>query len=161
MNMTDANQKSIYISGPLTELSPENQISVKKFYERLTDICKEVTGTRAFVSHEYYDPLKNPDYTPQQVDAAERKQLCDNSSLVIAVPVAPSWGGGIEIEMANTKGVPVILLCEEKRLAERKISRLLLGNPAVRQIIIYQDEQDAFTKIKKALQKLYGYGKIN
>lgn len=146
------NKKSVYICGPLTELLPEEQQRVKSFYVKLADVCEEVTGIRAFVPHEHYDPVKNADFTPRQVDEAERKQVCEKSLLVVAVPVAPSWGSGIEVEMANTKGIPVIVLCEEKRLEQRKISRLLRGNPAVSSIIIYTSEDEAIEKLQEELK---------
>lgn len=146
-------KKSIYICGPLTELLPEEQQRTKDFYARLADICQEKTGIRAFVPHEHYDPIKNASYTPQQVDEAERKQVCENTSLLAAVAIAPSWGGGIEVEMANRSGIPVIILCEQEKLDQRRVSRLLRGNPAVRKIIVYQDHSDALEKLRQELTK--------
>ena len=141
-----------YICGPLTELSPEIQDETKLFYQKIADLCKEVFGYRAFVPHEQYDPLKHAFWTPQQVDIFERKQMCDLTSLLIVVAIAPSWGGGIEVEMANQNHIPVIILCEQKKLEQRKVSRLLRGNPAVVQIISYASENDALSKLQQALQ---------
>ncbi|MDO8601065.1 MAG: hypothetical protein Q7R46_00105 [bacterium] len=151
--MAGIKEKSAYICGPLTELSPGEQGTVKRFYEQLADVCERVTGIRAFVPHEHYDPIKNADYTPQQVDEGERKQVCDNTFLILVVALAPSWGGGIEVEMANRSGVPVMVLCEQEKLEQRKISRLLRGNPAVVKVIAYKDEQDAFKKLTEELKK--------
>lgn len=144
--------KSIYICGPLTELPEERQIEVRKFYEHLADIAEKVKGKRAFVPHEHYDPITHARYTPQEVDAAERKQVCENTSLLLVVAIAPSWGGGIEVEMANQNNIPVIILCEQEKLEQRKVSRLLRGNPAVIQIISYSNENDAFSKLEQALR---------
>lgn len=145
-------KKSIYICGPLTELLPEEQQQVKSFYGKLADACKEVTGVRGFVPHERYDPILHAQYTPAQVDEGERKQVCENTSLVLVVAIAPSWGGGIEVEMANRSGVPVMVLCEKQKLEQRKISRLLRGNPAVVSIISYESEGDAIEKLKEELK---------
>lgn len=147
--------KTVYICGPLTELAPEEQAQVKRFYEQLADVCEKVIGIRAFVPHEHYDHVKHANYTPAQVDEAERKQVCKNTSLLLAVPVAASWGSGIEVEMAYRSGVPVIVLCEEKRLEQRKISRLLRGNPAVAKIIVYKDQEQALDLVKKELGENY------
>lgn len=147
-------EKSIYICGPLTELLPEEQQRVKNFYTKLADACEQVTGTRAFVPHEHYDPIKNADYTPQQVDEAERRQVCELSSALIVVAIAPSWGGGIEVEMANRSGVPVIVLCEKEKLEQRKISRLLRGNPAVISIITYGSENETIQKLREQLRNI-------
>ncbi|MCL4364584.1 hypothetical protein M1328_05100 [Patescibacteria group bacterium] len=140
-------KKTPYLCGPLTELLPEEQEKTKLFYGQIADVCGKVLGQRAFVPHEHYDPIKNASYTPQEVDQAERHQLCDLTSLLIAVAIKPSWGGGIEVEMANQSNIPVIIMCEKEKLEKRKVSRLLRGNPAVIDII-------AYSTIDKALKKL-------
>ena len=124
-------KKTAYVCGPLTELPPEIQGSVKSFYEKIADVCFEVLGVRAFVPHEHFDPIKHAQATPQDVDYAERKQVCENTSVLIVVAIAPSWGGGIEVEMAYRSKVPVVILCEKEKLDQRKISRLLRGNPGI------------------------------
>jgi len=140
-------KKVPYICGPLTELPEEKQLLVKKFYEQIADVCQEIFGERAFVPHEHYDPQKHSSYTPAQVDAAERKQVCQYTSLLIVVAIVPSWGGGIEVEMACRSGVPVIIICEREKLEQKKISRLLRGNPAVVDIISYNSEKEAIEKL--------------
>ena len=144
-------QKRAYICGPLTELGARQE-AAKRFYERLADACYEILGVRAFVPHEHYDPVKHAHYTPSQVDEAERKQVREETSLLVVVALAPSWGGGVEVEMANTFGVPAILLCEQERLDRREVSRLLQGNPAFVDRIAYHDEEDALEKFSSSLQ---------
>jgi len=138
-----------YICGPLTELSPGEQVEAKKFYELIADTCQDVLGVRAFIPHEHYDPQKHANYTPAQVDKAEREQVCMNTSLLIVVAIAPSWGGGIEVEMAYRSHVPIIIICEREKLEQRKISRLLRGNPGVINIIQYDSKEDAIDKFRK------------
>lgn len=144
--------KTPYICGPLTELSLEEQTSVKLLYQHIADVCEKTLGTRAFVPHEHFDPIKHAAFTPQDVDRAERHQVCDCTSLLIVVAVAPSWGGGIEVEMAREHNLPVIILCEKEKLEKRNISRLLRGNPAVREIITYTSEDDALKKLQVVLK---------
>jgi len=140
-------QKVAYVCGPLTELSSELALEARFFYEIIGDACQEIAGVRAFVPHEHFDPLKHSNFTPQQVDEAERDQVCNKTSVLIVVPIAPSWGGGIEVEMANQSNVPVIIICEK----DRKISRLLKGNPAVKIIIEYCNRYQAILKLKEVL----------
>ena len=144
-------RKPVYVCGPLTELSPEKQGQAKKFYEDIADLCEKITGTRAFVPHEHYDPVKHANFTPSEVDAAEREQVSKRTSLLIVVAISPSWGGGIEVEMANRSNIPVIVLCERKKLEKRKISRLLRGNPAVKEIISYDNRAEAIRNIRTEL----------
>ena len=144
--------KPAYVCGPLTELSPEEQGGVKRFYEKIADVCEESLGIRAFVPHEHYDPIKNASFTPQQVDEAERRQVCENTSLLIVVAIAPSWGGGIEVEMAHRSGVPAIVLCEKEKLEQGKISRLLRGNPAVKAVVMYTSYEEALQALAHFLK---------
>jgi hypothetical protein len=132
----------------LTDLPPEDRDGIKGFYSKVGDVCGLVLSHRAFVPHEHYDPIKFAHFTPKQVDRAERDQVCNKTSLVIAVYAAPSWGSGIEIEMAYRSGVPVIILCPEGK----KVSRLLLGNPAVRQVFYYHSETQALEIVESFLR---------
>lgn len=147
--------RTAYICGPLTELAPEEQPRVKRFYERIADACEMVFGVRAFVPHEHYDPKRHASFTPAQVDEAEREQVSHCTSVLVVVAIAPSWGGGIEVEMANVHGVPVLLLCEKEKLERRLISRLLRGNPAVKEIISYVSPEEALDLLAGALERLH------
>jgi hypothetical protein len=148
------NEKMAYVCGPLTELNRKIVKKVKFFYERIGDVCEEVLGKRAFVPHEHFDPIKSPQFTPAEVDTAERDQVCNKTSVLIVVAIAPSWGGGIEVEMARQNNVPVVLLCEKKKLRKRKISRLLRGNSAIRAEIDYTTYDEALSKLRDELSKL-------
>ena len=154
-------EKPAYICGPLTELPLGEQRGVKTFYETIADVFEEITGVRAFVPHEHYDPVKNTNFTPAQVDAAERAQVCEMTSILVVVAIAPSWGGGIEVEMANRSGVPVFILCEHEKLLNRKVSRLLRGNPAVVDIISYAAREDAIDQLRLKLKGLLRKGATN
>ncbi len=153
-------EKIAYICAPLTELTPEQQKKAKEFYVQIADVCQEVMGARAFVPHEHYDPVKHASFTPSDVDGAERRQVCNHTSVLIVVAIAPSWGGGIEVEMANRSKVPVVILCGRDNLENRRISRLLRGNPAVVATIPYSNEEEALGEIRKELSNLLKRGSI-
>lgn len=147
-------EKSIYVCGPLTELPTDRQEKIKKFYVKIADLAQEVLGVRGFVPHEHYDPAKHANFEPSEVDMAERKQICELTSCLIAVPVAPSWGSGIEVEMAYRSNVPVVILCDKEKLAQKKVSRLLRGNPAVKSIISYSSEKEALDLLASELRRI-------
>jgi hypothetical protein len=151
--MNNQSKKTPYICSPLTELAPDKQEAAKLFFQRVADVCQHSLGIRAFVPHEHFDPIKHIQFTPQDVDKAERNQVCNLTSLLIVVAIAPSWGGGIEVEMANQNKVPVIILCEKEKLESRKISRLLRGNPAVIEVISYSTESEALEKLETVLSQ--------
>ena len=145
-----SNTKTAYICGPLTELPTSKQLSVKSFYEHIAKAYKEVMGIEAFVPHKHYDPIKYPIFLPQEVDKAERFQLKNNTSLLIVVAIYPSWGGGIEVEIANNNDIPVVII----QPTNKKISRLLRGNPAVKEIISYNNEEEAINALKIIFKKV-------
>ena len=152
--------KTAYIDGPLTELEESQKKVVKSFYARIADVCGNVFGVRAFVPHEHFDPERHSKFTPQEVDVAERDQVCNKTSVLIVVAVAPSWGGGIEVEMAWQSKVPALVLCESKKLRTGKISRLLRGNPAVQRVIEYETDEEALYLLRGALLDMQRLGII-
>jgi hypothetical protein len=147
--------KPAYVCGPLTELAPNVQAEVKTFYSAIADACEEDMHVRAFVPHEHFDPEKHAHFTPLEVDKAERDQVCNKTSFLIVVAIAPSWGGGIEVEMANCNDVPAVVLHPH----EKKVSRLLLGNPAVGNgaIISYHNYEQAIRKLRVEIAKMMIY----
>ncbi|MCL4416757.1 MAG: hypothetical protein M1365_08695 [Actinobacteria bacterium] len=72
-----------------------------------------------------------------------------NSCLVIAYVGLPSIGVGCEIEMARTANVHVVLLCEEE--CQDRVSRLVLGNPAVIDIVPFKNLDEMEEKLRLAL----------
>ena len=143
-------KKTAYICGPIRELDTLTRKQVMRFYQRIADVFKEVTGLDAFVPHKRFDPENYVD-TPKEIDRVERYQVCNRTSLLIVAAVAPSWGGGIEVEMANQNNVPVVILCEREKLKNRKLSRLLMGNHAIEKIIEYDTEDEAVHKLMEWL----------
>ncbi|OGG44202.1 hypothetical protein A2841_04175 [Candidatus Kaiserbacteria bacterium RIFCSPHIGHO2_01_FULL_48_10] len=146
-------EKTAYICGPLTELPPKNRRKAKRFYESLAGAFWDVTGTSAFVPHQHFDPVKHSRFTPVEVDAVERKRVCECTSLLVVAAIAPSWGGGIEVEMARESNVPVVILCRQKKLGDGRVSRLLRGNPAVIQILSSGSDRAIVDEFRDWLRK--------
>ena len=141
--------KTAYICGPLTDLPADEQERVKATYVLLADLCEELLGVRAFVPHEHCDPIRHAELMPFEVDAIERRQVSESSCL-IAVDFAPSWGGGIEVEIARNAKVPVILLIPEGR----RSSRLLRGNPGIEVTVSNVTPRYFATALKQAFSRL-------
>lgn len=152
-----------YICGPLTELPISIQAEVKEFYSRLAGACSRMLGVRAFVPHEHYDPVKMSEFTPRQIDDAERRIVTTETSVLVVVTLfGPTWGGGIEVEMANQAHVPAILICDKTRLEQRLVSRLLRGNPAFEEggILSCESQNDAVKALELALEVLWARGAL-
>ncbi len=132
-----------YVSGVLT--GGEEIEVLKKFYERIAEVSREA-GIEAYIPHLVSDPIGNPLMTPEEVYDLDRKQVLD-SNLLIAYVGMPSLGVGQEIEIARGNNIPVVLLMEK----DRRISRMVRGNPAVIAEIHFSDFKDALEQLSKWL----------
>ena len=121
----------VYISGALTALADGARTRV--FYELLAEIVSDC-GLRPYLPHRATDPVAAPDLDPRSVYEIDRARVA-RSSLVIAYAGTPSFGVGIEVEIAREHGIPVILVAER----DRTVSRILLGSPAIVDVVRFTD----------------------
>ena len=137
----------IFFAGPLTDL--RNPEATKSFYKRLAEITNnhKVDYFWAFLNGT--DPIKNPDVPAAHVYEVDKMQL-EKSDVMVAYVGEPSTGTGIEIEIANNKGIPVYILYEKGT----RVSRMLRGCPAVKKEIVYTDEADALAQFDALLKDL-------
>jgi sigma-70-like protein len=120
-----------YISGALTAL--EDGPRTRLFYELLAEIA-EAAGLRAYLPHRVTDPVVATHLDPRSVYEIDRAHVT-SAAVLIAYAGIPSFGVGIEVELAREHSVPVIVVAER----DRTISRLLLGNPAVVEVVKFAD----------------------
>jgi hypothetical protein len=120
-----------YISGALTAL--EDAPRTKLFYEVLAEIAG-AAGLRGYLPHRVTDPVTAAQLDPRAVYEIDRAHVT-SAAVLIAYAGIPSFGVGIEVELAREHGVPVIIVAER----DRPISRLLLGNPAVVEVVKFAD----------------------
>jgi hypothetical protein len=120
-----------YISGALTAL--DDAPPTKLFYELLAEIA-EATGLRAYLPQRVSDPVAAAHLDPRAVYEIDRAHVT-SAAVVVAYAGIPSFGVGIEVELAREHGVPVIIVAER----DRPISRLLLGNPAIVEVVKFAD----------------------
>jgi hypothetical protein len=121
----------VYISGALTAIADGARARV--FYELLAEIVTEC-GLRPYLPHRATDPVAAPDLDPRSVYEIDRARVA-RSGLVIAYAGTPSFGVGIEVEIAREHGIPVIIVAER----DRTVSRILLGSPAVVDVVRFTD----------------------
>ncbi len=138
--------KRLYISGPAPEEVPtEYQEALKGFYSRFGDFASTLmpNAERPFIPHEVYR-TEDDGYSPTQAAIGRREQLYYRTFLLVSVPVSPSADCGVEVEMAYANSVPVVLLW---KLNERQHwARMLVYNPAVVNVIYYNNLEDAVIK---------------
>ncbi len=132
----------IYISGALTRGSR------REFYEAIGDMVKKA-GYRPYIPHLHTDPEKHPDATPEE-EYDVNMMAIDNSCMVIAYVGYPSLGVGAELEHANNKGIPIIIISQIGEM----VSRLARGIPMVNATFAYHSEDEALGWIYDYLEDL-------
>lgn len=134
----------LYVSGPLTHANDE---SLKAFYEGIAKVA-ESFGFETHVPHLHTDPT-NTDITAEHVYAFDSSHVKE-SDVVVCYVGEPSLGVGMEIEMAQKYKALVVLLSEKGT----KVSRLVLGSPAVVDHIEFDTRADAFAQLTSVFGKL-------
>src|SRR5438093_10294634 len=120
-----------YVSGALTAL--DDGARSRCFYQLLADVVESV-GLRAYLPHRVTDPVAAAHLEPRAVYDIDRAHVT-SARVVVAYAGIASFGVGIEVELAREHAVPVVLVVER----ERTVSRLLLGNPAVVDVVRFAD----------------------
>jgi len=95
-----------YISGALTAL--DDGPRTKLFYELLAEIA-EAAGLRAYLPHRVTDPVAAAHLDPRSVYEIDRAHVT-SAAVLIAYAGIPSFGVGIEVEVAREHAVPVIVV---------------------------------------------------
>lgn len=135
-----------YVSGALTSL--EEGPRTRLFYELLAEVV-ESAGLRAYLPHRVTDPTTASHLDPRAVYDIDRAHVTA-SRVVVAYAGIPSFGVGIEVELAREHGIPVILVVER----DRTVSRLLLGNPAVVDVVRFADLDGLRRALLLALERV-------
>jgi len=121
----------VYISGAPS--APADDARTRVFYDLLAEIVT-ACGLRPYLPQQATDPAAAADLDPRSGYEIERARVT-RSALVIAYAGAPSFDVGIEVEIARERGTPVILVAERDRV----VSRILLGSPAVVDVVRFTD----------------------
>src|SRR2546427_12351989 len=150
--MDEANERTAvtigeaYVSGALTAL--DDAPRTKLFYELLAEIA-EAARLRAYLPHRVTDPMAAAHLDPRAVYEIDRAHVT-GAAVLIAYAGIPSFGVGIEVELAREHGVPVVVVAER----DRPVSRLLLGNPAVVEVVRFADLDGLRRALVAALSRI-------
>lgn len=136
----------VYVSGALTAL--DDGAPVRLFYELLGEIVSGC-GMRPYLPHRVTDPIAAAHLDPRAVYDIDRAHVA-SASLLIGYAGITSFGVGIEVELAREHGVPVIVVAER----ERRISRILLGNPAVAEVVRFTDLEGLRRALTEAIARV-------
>jgi hypothetical protein len=135
-----------YVSGALTAL--EDGARMRLFYELLAEVVESV-GLRAYLPQRVSGPVAAARLEPRAVYDIDRAHVTA-ARVVVAYAGIPSFGVGIEVELAREHAVPVVLVVER----DRTVSRLLLGNPAVVDVVRFADLHGLRRGLAAALERV-------
>jgi hypothetical protein len=121
---------------------------MRLFYELLAEVVESV-GLRAYLPHRVTGPVGAAHLEPRAVYDIDRAHVT-SARVVVAYAGIASFGVGIEVELAREHAVPVVLVVER----ERTVSRLLLGNPAVVEVVRFADLDGLRRGLAAALERI-------
>lgn len=139
----------VYVSGPLTGLDVAELERVAAIYDLIAE-ASEAIGLAAYRPHRSHTAPGRP-MEPGDVWRTDFA-LVVSAELVVAYVGIPSLGVGSEIEMARAAGVPVILVSEPDRVA--RVSRLVLGSPAVRDIVVFENHDQLQGLLRDSMRRV-------
>jgi transcriptional regulator with XRE-family HTH domain len=114
-----------YLATPLTSVvrDPKAEAELQRVVEQIKQIAKgfKDPGIDLYWPGDFTHPLKNQNFTPQQVYLTDRSRASTNDFIVVFC-AAPSYGVGQENEIATQAGLPAI------RFMPLGISRMMSGS---------------------------------
>lgn len=136
---------SYYSAGPLTRLKNRD---TRKMYDDIALLLKKI-NIIGYLPHRFTDPIDHPCGTPQSVYKKNEEKIRE-SDFVLAYIGEASLGVGIEIEIAQRFGIPVIGYARKNA----KVSRMALGNPALHTVIRFSTIKELIAKLSEALEDI-------
>ena len=131
------------IAGPL--LDQENR--KLGLYELISNLCNKLQ-IETFVPHLHTEPIDKP-AKPSLVFKQDFEGL-KSCHLLIAEVTTPSHGVGCELMQAFYQKIPIICIVKKNT----KISRMVRGNPYIKIIIEYKNDEDCLIQLGEALKRI-------
>jgi nucleoside 2-deoxyribosyltransferase len=135
----------VYIAGRLT--SADNYKELIEFYERIGTLCKQLE-INFYLPHKHVRINKKEEVTPKEIYTRCKRHILE-SDLIIACMNSPSHGVGAELEIANAKGIPIVLI----HCAWIEVSHMILGMSNVVEDLYYVYKDEGMKKLEEYLEK--------
>ncbi|TSC56457.1 MAG: XRE family transcriptional regulator [Parcubacteria group bacterium Gr01-1014_18] len=136
-------EAQVYVSGALTNIQEETKL----FYEKIGALFTK-NGRFAYIPHKKSDPIEFASLDPGAVYQMDSMAIL-NSKLIVVYLGQPSTGVGIEMEIAKSRDIPMVLLYEQTKT----VSRMALGMPNIKKIIKFTNFDDALEQLEQGLQQ--------
>ncbi len=130
--------KNILILGALPKDSAGEEL-----YRTIAEICKPF-------AIEVFSPIDTAKFFGGDEERYERAfEMIKKADLIIGEQSLPSTGQGMELREAIVLNKPIIVIAK----AKSKVSELVKGCPAIKEIIFYRNNEDLKEKLETAIQK--------
>lgn len=144
----------VRVIAPLSGISPELKNQVNILCADVMHVCTEVLGVDAEMPKEIEWPKQNQDIPLfcERVRVETENAIVQNTYLLVVVATTASTGVGMQVAMAERRGVPAILLYNSQRFLDGHVSPLLLSSPVFgSRIIDFSDNSNALTQLRLML----------
>ncbi|WP_414502352.1 hypothetical protein [Zymobacter sp. IVIA_5232.4 C2] len=163
---------NIYIACSLTHVPREHFERHVEFIQKIAGLLSEEFGANIKYALKDSDPQLAEEVFETQARLCYLwdRNMVENADLIIAEASYPSTGLGIELQIAEHKKIPVILLFRDQaeckappveytdingkhslQIGEGYISLMALGMPNVSNVFSYTTQEDAFHAIRQYL----------
>lgn len=136
-----------YFASALTSLTEEEKEILRDIRDEVEAACN-ACDVNLYVPMEETDPDEHADIPAADVFHTDRKQVA-TADLLILVANHPSFGAGMEVEIARNALLPTVVILHE----EGRLSRMVLGAPTFRRQIEYTSIDEIQPKLRKAIRK--------
>lgn len=136
-----------YIATALTGLERDAKENIAFVSSKIAEACKAF-DIYVHQPRKVTDPIMHSDIAPETVYFLDRKRAVEADVLIILAN-SPSFGTGQELEIAGSRGTPIILVAREGL----NVSRMVRGSHAnfMKPDIVYTTPEDLGCQLRKCL----------
>lgn len=137
-----------YLATALTGLQGPERAEVFQASDCIGTVCEQL-GFALYQPRLKTDPVEHSEVDPRDVYLTDRERVV-TSDLVIALCIQPSFGVGIEIQLAAGAGVPVVLLSKQGI----SLSKMVTGGLGNNHVIQFSDLTGLAGELRITLEKI-------
>jgi len=144
---------SAYFASALTGLSDDQMAEIIALDEKVDEICQKIEGYQVtlYRPRTVTSPKDNPEVSAQDVYEIDQERVA-SADVIFLATLFPSLGAGMELQIALQSCSSIILL--KKKDKSIKLSRMVLGCPAIKKVVEYEDLNDLEDKLIESLKDI-------
>lgn len=142
---------SAYFASALTGLTDEQMSEIIALDEKIDEICRSYERYQVVLyrPRTVTSPKDNPEVSAKEVYEIDQTRVA-SADVIFLATIFPSLGAGMELQLALQSCSSIILLKKKGQ----KLSRMVLGCPAIQEIIEFDDLSELEEKVTEVLNKI-------